>query len=216
MASPDTANQSIFNKARKDKFILSFTTPNCIKSIESKDVRYTHHKSLHASMPDKMQYSVHGAVVPSISIPSETLGKYGQNLKISTHTRDPYDDVTVNFAIDNQFNNFWYIYTWLNVLNDYRMSGYDARGIGQTGPVGQAMGSNPNPKDTNPPKLLEDYQTDITLFGLNEYNKEVIKITYSRAFPVQLGGIEYSYRDAAEIDSSFTFSFSQLLVELLD
>ena len=216
MSSPDKANQSIFNKAHKDKFILSFTSPNCIKSIESKTIRHTHHKSLLAAMPDKMQYAVYGVVVPEISIPSETLGKYGQSLKISTHTREPYDDVTVNFAIDNQFNNFWYIYAWLNVLNDFRMSGYDSRGIGGTGPVGQVLGHNPNPKDTNPPNLLDDYQTDLTLFGLNEYNKEVIKITYSKAFPVQLGGIDYSYRDSAEIDSSFTFSFSQLLVELLD
>ena len=109
MPSPDIANQSILNKSHKDKFILTVTVPPCLRSVESKTDRYTNHKSYLSTMPDKMQFSVHGAVIPSIKVGSQTLGKYGQNLKISTHTRDPYDDVTVNFTVDNQFNNYWFI-----------------------------------------------------------------------------------------------------------
>lgn len=216
MPSPDIASQSILNKSHKDKFILSISIPNCLRSVESKTDRYTNHKSYLSTLPDKMQYSVYGAVIPSINIASQTLGKYGQNLKVSTHTRTAYDDVTVNFAVDNQFNNYWFIWSWLNILNDSVDSTYDEKGIGTSGPVAQTLGRNPNPKTTNPPKLMEDYQTDMTLFGLNEYNKESIKFKYTKAFPVSLGGIDYSYRDSGEIDGSFTFSFSQLHVELLD
>jgi len=216
MPSPDVANQSIFNKSHKDKFILSITTPNCLKTIEKKSVRYTDHKSHLSTMPDKMQYSIYGTIVPKISIPSQTLGKYGQNLKISTHTRDSYEDVTVNFTIDNQFNNYWFLYSWLNVLNNDFDSSYDSRGSVTSNSVGQTVGYNPRLKDTNPPRLLEDYQVDMTLYGLNEYNNETIKFTYTRAFPINLDGISYSYRDSGEIESSFTFSFSQFLVELLD
>lgn len=216
MPSPDVANQSLFNKAHRDKFLLSITTPNCLKSIEKKTVRYTEHKSFLSTMPDKMQYSVYGTVIPEISIPSQTLGKYGQHLNVSTHTRDPYTDITVNFTVDNQFNNYWFIYSWLNILNNDRSSGYDANGTGGTNSVGQTVGYNPRVKDTNPPKLMEDYQVDMTLYGLNEYNKETIKFVYTRAFPINLAGVDYSYRESGEIESSFTFSFSQFHVELLD
>lgn len=216
MPAPDIADQSILNKARKDKFILSFTVPECLKSVASKTTRYTGHKSHLSTIPDKLQYSIYGVVVPPTNIPSQTLGKYGQNLKISTHTRSAYEDITVNFTIDNQFNNFWYIWSWLNILNDAKESTYDEQGIGTSGPISQTLGRNHRPKDTNSPDLLQDYQVDISVYGLNEYNKEVIKFTYTRAFPVSLGGVTYSYRDAAELESTFTFSFSQLQIELLD
>ena len=227
MPSPDKVPQSIFNKAHKDKFILSLPTPKCLLNIDTKDVRYTGHKSRLSVLPDKMQYAVYGAIVPTINIPSETLGKYGQHLKVSTHTRQAYDDVTVNYTVDNQFNNFWYIWMWLNILNDQRESMYDAHNTGSSSEIADHLGFHKTggPQDSfdgiryldsNEPNLLADYQTDIDLFGLNEYNKEVIKFTYTNAFPVTLGGVDYSYRDSAEIESSFSFSFSQLYVELLD
>tara|TARA_Y100000310_G_scaffold344569_1_gene458027 strand:+ start:4950 stop:5636 length:687 start_codon:yes stop_codon:yes gene_type:complete len=228
MPSPDLAPQSILNKARKDKFILTLTTPKCLQGLDKKGARYANHKSRLSVIPDKMQYSVYGAVVPQMSIPSQTLGKYGQNLKVSTHTRDAYEDVTVNYTIDNQFNNFWYIWSWLNILNDQRESMYDAHGVGTSQQISQHTGykgldeqtrfSHDGVKrsDTSEPRLLEDYQTDIVLFGLNEYNKETIKFTYTMAFPTNLGGVEYSYRDSSEIESTFSFSFSQLYIELLD
>ena len=221
MASPDRAQQSLLNKARKDKFILSFSTPNCLRSIVKRDIRYTHHKSNLSTMPDKMELSVYGAIVPPVNIPAESLGIYGQTMKVSSHTRSAYDDVTVNFTVDNQYNNFWHIWSWLNVLNDVKHSEYDASGIGTSNTISQTLGRNPNSEkgykaDINMPKLLEDYQTDMTLLGLNEFNKEVIRFTYTNAFPVSLGGIDFSYRNSDEIESSFAFSFSQLHAELLD
>ena len=68
---------------------------------------------------------------------------------------------TVNFTVDNQFNNYWFIWSWLNVLNDSIHSSYDEQKIGTSGPVAQTLGRNPNPKTTDPPKLLEDYQFEI-------------------------------------------------------
>lgn len=221
MPAPDIANQSILNKARKDKFLLSFDVPKCLRKVESKNVRYTRHKSYLSTLPDQMQYSVYGIVVPSINVPSTNLAIYGQNFKVSSHARSAYDDVTVNFTVDNQFNNFWHIWSWLNILNDAVHSTYDEQNLGTSDVIGQTVGYNPNsrrgPKaDSNPPQLMEDYQTDMTLYGLNEYNKEVVQFKYIAAFPVSLGGVDYSYRDSEELESSFTFSFSQLYVELID
>ena len=221
MPSSDIASQSILNKARKDKFILSFDIPKCLRSVESKSTRYTRHKSYLSTMPDQMQYSVYGIVVPAINVPSTNLAIYGQNLKVSSHARSAYEDVTVNFTVDNQFNNFWHIWSWLNILNDAVHSTYDEQSIGTSDVISQTVGYNPNSQrgpeaDSNAPKLLEDYQTDMTLYGLNEYNKEVVQFKYIGAFPVSLGGVAYSYRDSGELESSFTFSFSQLYVELID
>ena len=158
-----------------------------------------------------MQYSIYGAIVPNVSIPAIDVTQYGQTTRISSHSRDGYDAVEVNFTIDNEFNNYWYIWRWLDILNDSATAEYDARNVSEGKPRTPIV----NSEQENPPRLLLDYQTDMTLFGLNEYNKNAIKFTYTNAFPVSLGNISYSYRDATEIESSFTFSFTQLLVELL-
>lgn len=205
----DNLKQALQNKARLDKFILSFTVPQCLQSIESKTERATEHKSRTRVLPDKLQYSVYGVVVPEISVPSIELPYSGQHMKASGHARDAYEDVTINFNVDNQFNNYWYIWRWLDILNDSEVSTYDALGHGKSNP--QLMGS----RNEDDPELMMDYQTDFTLYGINEYNKRQIEFTYTKAFPNSLGGIEYNYQSSDEIASSFTFSFSQLLVKLL-
>jgi len=215
----DNLNQAMLNKARKDKFILSFTVPGCLKKIAEKTDRGTFHKSDNSVLPDKIQYSVHGAVVPTVSVPSVNVPYAGQHLKTSGHVRDAYDDVTVSFTVDNQFNNYWYIYKWLDILNDDSTSVYDSKGIGNTHHLPYPGADELAPQSSrfvhNDPKLMEDYQTNFSLYGLNEYNKNSVEFTYTNAFPVSLGNIDYSYRDSSEIDCSFTFSFSQLLVKLL-
>ena len=205
----DNLNQALQNKARIDKFILAFTVPACLKSSQSKTERGTDHKSRTRVMPDKLQYSIYGVVVPEISVPSIELPYTGQHMKVSGHARSVYDDVTVNFNIDNQFNNYWYIWRWLDVLNDSEMSTYDDLGVGTSNP--QKM----DVANSNDPNIMRDYQTDFTLFGLNEYNRRQIEFTYTRAYPNSLGSIDYNYQTADEVTSDFTFSFSQLLVKLL-
>jgi hypothetical protein len=56
----------------------------------------------------------------------------------------------------------------------------------------------------------KEYTSDMSLFGLDEYNKRTVHFTYTEAFPVQLGNIDYNYQTEDEITSSFTFAFSQL------
>ena len=57
--------------------------------------------------------------------------------------------------------------------------------------------------------------TDMTLYAKDEFDKNKVKFTYKNAFPVSLGQIDYNYRTEDEIETSFEFAFSQLLVELL-
>ena len=57
--------------------------------------------------------------------------------------------------------------------------------------------------------------TDITIYGLDEYENKVVQFNYSHVFPVSLGGIEYNYRAGPEIECSFEFAFHQFDVKLL-
>ncbi len=59
------------------------------------------------------------------------------------------------------------------------------------------------------------YQTDISLYALDEFDKEIVKFTYKKAFPVSLGEINWNYRTDAEVETTFEFAFSQLLVDLM-
>ena len=259
--------QSILNKARVDKFILVLNTPTCLQDKASKTTRTTHHKSAKKVMPDSMQFSVFGTVVPEVTVPAAEQHYAGQSLNISSHNRPTYGEVSVNFTIDNEYNNYWYIWRWLDVLNDSKESHYDvhdnnpkarpsAKGFRDPHKHGMfqlddshsggrpksatsvkglpdphkhgmyelkgAQGSNKYPqrpdrydKDKGDVNLLLDYQTDLSLFGIDEYNKRKIEFKYTKAFPTTLGDISFSHRESGEIESSFSFAFSQMVVNLL-
>lgn len=200
----DIAKQSVLNKSRLDKFLLSLTVPEGLKTYSSRVQRATGVSSYSKVIPNSLQYAVEGTVVPSINVPAIDQPYDRQVMKVSTHSRPAYEDVTVSFKIDNQFNNYWYIYSWLNMISDAKHGAFNYRDE-----LRQAHGAQ-REKD-----YLSDYATDFSLIGMNEYNKEIIKFTYTKAFPVSLGGIGYSYQTQGEIQSSITFTFTQMLVELV-
>ena len=50
---------------------------------------------------------------------------------------------------------------------------------------------------------------------MDEFEKGKVKFKFTKAFPVNLGGIDFNYRTPGEIETTFEFAFSQLLVELV-
>ena len=187
-------NQSILNKSRLDKFLLVFSIPPALREV---NVRENTARSSNNVIEDKLQLSVYGAVVPELTVPSIAIPYAGSNLYQSSHAREPYPPVTVNFTADNEFNNYWVIYKWLNLMHDQKTGVYDET-------------------DLDPDNEFNNYQTDITLYGLDEYENRRIEFTYTKAFPITLGNLEYNYRTSDEIESSFTFAYSQLHTKLLD
>jgi hypothetical protein len=182
--------QSPFNKQRKDKFIMVFDLPKILKSQKS-----ILERGNDRVISDAVQCSLYGTIIPSLTIPSANVPYAGQVPKISTFARPAFENMTVNFTIDNMFNNYWAIYRWLNSFNDGKTGLYDT----------------PLPSKGNMP----DYQTTITIYGRDEYNKNVIKFNFYHCFPVSLGGITYSDRDATEMESSFQYAYHQFEAELL-
>jgi hypothetical protein len=187
----NTNNQSYLNKSRADKFKLVFDLPPALKGIDSKNERSSFNVNRNA-----MQFSVYGAVVPAITVPAIQIAYAGSNLYNSGHAKTPYEPVTVNFTIDNGYNNYWVLYKWLDLMHDEKEGLFDASNLVTD-------------------EDFRQYQTDMTLYGLDEYNEQRIKFTYTKAFPITVGSIDYSYRDEAEIASSLTFVYSQIHTELL-
>lgn len=182
--------QSIYNKARVDKFLLVFNIPpilrNFSKTINSVD-------DGRSVKPDAVQFSVFGSAVPEITVPAIENRYAGNTLYISSHSKASYPPVNVKFTIDNEYNNYWVIYQWLNLLHDQKEGRYNAKDI--------SVDSNFN-----------DYQTDLTIYGLDEFNEKKIAFKYTRAFPTSINTIDYNYQESGEIVSGFTFVYSQMRV----
>lgn len=195
-------NQSLLNKNRLDKFILSFQLPKALKKIDKNNDRKTYNVN-----EDAFQLSVYGAVVPELTVAAIQIPYAGSNLYNSSHAREPYPPVEINFTIDNEFNNYWTIYKWLDLMHDEKTGLFDEDDLVERSLTeGRVAG----------PFKFADYQTNMTLFGLDEYNNKRIEFTYTQAFPITLGGINYNYRDAGQIESSMTFVYSQLHTKLLN
>lgn len=195
MANLVNYSQSPFNKTRKDKFLLVLNFPDGLKDISKKLTR-----SNESILPDTIQFSVYGAIVPDVEVPVLNVRYTGQTLAASSHARLPYPACTVNFTVDNRFNNYWTIYKWLDLLTSSEDGIVDKDNI---------LVKN-NRTD------LMKYAANISIFALDEYDKRTVEFVYTNAFPTSLGGINFNNRDASEIETTFTFNYSRLLVSLVE
>lgn len=199
----DPITQSQFNKNRKDKFLLVLDLPPLLKPINNTNPGVRSNVLINEN---SLQFSVYGSVLPTISVPEVEAPFAGGTYKLSSNSRPPYDNITVNFTVDNRFNNYWVIYKWLNLLSSSKNIVFNEDDI---------LPSQPNNVKLPLPLQPKSYQTDLTIYGKDEFDNNVIKFTYTKAFPVSLQSIDYNYRDSDEIESSFTFAFSQFFAELV-
>lgn len=193
--------QAPVNKQRADKFLLVLTPPKIFREYDVENV-----------LPESIQISVYGTVIPEINVPSIPLGMGNQTIKVSSYARAPYSDITVNFTVDNRFRNYYFIYKWLDILNDDKYGIFAKSDDGGIDNVVKSI-TRKSYRGTNSESDL--YYTDFTLYSLDEYNNRIAEFTYTKAFPVNLGSLTANYRDASQYDTSFTFSFNQFYMKLL-
>ena len=191
----DKIQQSILNKSKKDKFAFVLTLPEAMKEIaysqsENRDDEHV--------LPDSLQFSVYGALLPSVRVDSGNIRYGGQAVKFSAHSRPEYDNVRVNFTVDNRFNNYWVIWKWLDIMNDDNNAIFYA-----------------DKELTSGDSMFKQYQGTASLYAMDEYNKKTVQFDYFGVLPVSLGQIDYNYRTTDEIDTTFEFSFSKLTPNLL-
>jgi hypothetical protein len=56
----------------------------------------------------------------------------------------------------------------------------------------------------------------MSIFLLDEYDKRIVEFLFKKAFPTTLGSMNLNYRTAEEIETSFTFAYSQFIVKLVE
>ena len=186
--------QAVLNKSRADKFLLVFDIPPVLKNINKPWIAEDDNKSL---ISDSVQFSIFGTAVPEITVPAVENRFAGSTLYVSSHSKNSYPPVTVSFNIDNQYRNYWVIYQWLNLLHSQYEGRYNEREL---------------PSDPD----FSEYQTDLSIYGKDEFNNNKIKFTYKKAFPTTLEAITYNYQNPEEIQSGFTFVYSQLHTEVIN
>ena len=187
--------QSVLNKSRADKFLLIFDIPPILKNMEKPWISDTSNNKI---VTDSVQFSIFGTAVPEITVPAVEVRNVGSTLYVSSHSKNSYPPVTVDFKIDNEYRNYWVIYQWLNLLHSQYEGRYNEREFPTD--------------DLN----FGDYQTNLSIYGKDEFNNNKIKFTYTKAFPTTLEAITYNYQNPSEIQSGFTFVYSQLHTEVID
>jgi hypothetical protein len=184
--------ESPLNRASKDKFILLMNLPYVLRKNSIKDELLN---------IETLQISIHGSVVPAISVPSIDVPFAGQTANVSSHTRPNYAPLSVNFIVDNNFKNYYVLWKWLDLLNTAEGSVYGGTPLKQR-----------TYNDVNIPGSEAEYQTTFSLYSLNEYNQPTMEFRYHNAFITTLGAINYSYRDGTLVESSAEFQFGQLTI----
>jgi hypothetical protein len=179
-------DQSVLNKAKADKYFMVMTLPDALRGSKTKE------RSNSKVDFDALQMSVTGSPMPDIIVPALELPYQGQSVKISTHSRQVYENVFVSFKIDNLYRNWWVIYSWLDLLNNERESYYNKEGIGEH----EAW------------EAMKDYTATFTIFGLDEYGNKVIRFDYEGCFPVSLQSPKYDDKSPEDIESQFEFAFT--------
>jgi len=189
-----SVQQSVLNKARQDKCLLVFDLPTIMKPIAKK-----YQRDNKTVIPDSVQFSVFGTIVPEITVKGVETRFAGSTLYVSSFSKDSYPPVNIKFNVDSQYNNYHTIYSWLNLLHDEKTGIYNQQGL--------------IPEDAN----FNDYQTDLTVYGLDEYGKKRISFKYTKAFPTTLDGITFNQKAdvGEEIESGFTFLYSQMHLDIL-
>jgi hypothetical protein len=188
--------QSGLNKLSKDKFVLVLALPKALKKLAVTDEAL--------GKLDPLQISVFGSVVPDVSVPSIAVPYGGQVPNYSSHTRPNYSPLTVNFAVDNSYTNYYILWKWLSVLNGSITSLYE-------GPDERYITKD----DIIETGQLNDYQSNFSILALNEYNEAVTEFKYFNAFITSLKGITYSYKDSEMMETSAEFQYSQFTMERL-
>lgn len=190
---PEEIKQSYLNRARKDKFQMVFDIPPALKDIVTQ-----YNRTNRTVIPDSIQFSIWGTIIPKVTVKAVETRHAGQTLYVSSHSRDSYPPVEVKFNVDSLYNNYWVIYTWLNLLNDQKTGVYN-----QSNAI----------VDGN----HQDYQVNLTIYALDENDRKRVKFTYTNAFPTTVNELDFSEQATGEMEitSGFTFVYSQLLVELI-
>ena len=172
-----SSKNSELNRLSNDLFLSILNLPKCIRKhsrLVCGDIR--------KSDVEDLQLSIRNFTIPAINIPTHKKAFNGATRSESSKTVSEYEDITIQFKVDNQMVNYGIIYNWLQMLRNPE-DGADS-GFGKV-----------------------DYETTFSVLILDEYEKPVGMYTFEGVVPVTLGSISLDYAANEQIFVDFTFSF---------
>lgn len=137
----------------------------------------------------RLQMAVWGSVIPESTVPKIDASFGGHSFAFTSNSRPAYTSNTVNFTVDNRLKNYYLLRMWLDLQNN----------------AATGLGSNNN----------SDFRVNLSIYLLDEYDKEIAEFIYTNAFITGIGGINVSSRDATEMESTFTFDYNEFLMDLI-
>lgn len=169
---------SALNSPKLDRFKIFFTLPKCVYPNNT------------FKESDKLLFYILNLPTPEINVPALESNYMGHKIKHSTFERIGYDDITINFKIDGNFEIYNTLYKWLNFL--------DNESTNQYGNPGDSLKGNP-----------AEYTTTITIAALDPYDNEklIASWDYKEAFITKLGKIEWDAK-SENVDATCSFDVS--------
>jgi len=182
----NSTTQPALNKTLIDKFRLIFTLPPALQKINKK-LGTTNNEI----DQDTMQFSVYGSIIPEIIVPATEIRYAGSTLYNSSHSKDSYPPNNIKFTIDNEYKNYWVIWSWLNLLHHEAEGLFNTKGLADSD------------------SYLE-YMSNMSISSMDEFNNPVLTWVFTKSFPIILGGITFNYQESDEIEGEFSFVYSQV------
>lgn len=183
--------QSPLNRAYTDKFYFLMNLPSALKNLREKYVKNLKEEGIKR---ESIGWSIIKASTPEIVIKAQSIPYGGGNHYISSHVKDPYSALTIEFKVDNRYANYTTIYEWINYIYDEKEGHFDAHNL-------------------SPIAGTDTYASTISLIAMDEYEKETIMWTFRNAFPVRISSLNLDYTSTEEITCSVDFVFSQMYVK---
>lgn len=191
----DTPVQSPLNKAWNDRFYFIFNLPEALKDAGN---RYNALNGKEGIRKEAVKWSLSGLTFPQEMVRSDRIPFAGGAMHFSTHTKDPYDQLTIKMKVDNRWANYLTIYEWLNFIYDEARGHYDANGLAK-GMYG-----------------LRAYAANVSVVSLDEYDKPKVQWLFTHAFPVNMSSVTLDFQNPQEIEIQASFLFSQMKIRSVD
>lgn len=182
--------ESGLNRAYNDNFILVFDTPGILKNYETTAGQ----RSCGLITPDKVQFNITAANIPTVEVPAKKLPYSGHTFKVSSHSKADFIPLKVDFFIDKKWDNYWLLWKWLNILSDEEHGFFDqAPDLGRTPSKG----------------IPAEYMTTMSMILLDSYKAPVIQFDYHNCFITGLDAVQLNYQQENEIPCGATFEYSR-------
>lgn len=145
--------QSPLNKTFADKFYFIMNLPVALKDLHK---QHNLDNVRNGISKESIKWNLVSANIPAINIKAETHPYAGGNVYVSSHTKTPYDPLTIKFKVDNKYANYLTMYEWINFIYDEREGHYDAYDL------------------ANGKSGLGAYSTNVSVIATDEYDNPIV------------------------------------------